>query len=256
MDYNFHTHTVRCGHARDTEEEYIERAIECGVKYMGFSDHIPFLFPDGHESFYRVPTAKGREYVETLRGLREKYKDKIDIKIGFETEYYPEYFSDMVKGAKEYGAEYLILGQHFYYDGMAETHHSTYSTENEADLCDYVRLVLGGMDSGLISYVAHPDVLTFVGDPVAYDREMRKICCRSRETGIPLEINFLGIRDKRFYPHNEFWKIAGEEGSPVTFGFDAHDAIYAYDGDSLPYAEELVKKYSLNYIGRPKLIMI
>ncbi|MBQ7793091.1 MAG: hypothetical protein IJ366_01090 [Clostridia bacterium] len=45
--------------------------------------------------------------------LKEKYKDEIDIKIGFEIEYYPDEFNNMLKNAIDLGAEYLILGQHF-----------------------------------------------------------------------------------------------------------------------------------------------
>ena len=57
MNYNYHTHTTRCGHASGTEREYIERAVANGVRYMGFSDHATFVFPDGFESHYRVPLA-------------------------------------------------------------------------------------------------------------------------------------------------------------------------------------------------------
>ena len=30
MDYNYHTHTSRCGHATGSDEEYVKRAIEQG----------------------------------------------------------------------------------------------------------------------------------------------------------------------------------------------------------------------------------
>ena len=58
MDYNYHTHTARCGHADGTEEAYILRAMENGITHMGFSEHAPFCFPDGYESYYRVPVAQ------------------------------------------------------------------------------------------------------------------------------------------------------------------------------------------------------
>ena len=62
MDYNYHTHTTRCHHAEGTDEEYIEVAIKAGMTHLGFSDHLPFMFPDGYESFYRVDMARGEEY--------------------------------------------------------------------------------------------------------------------------------------------------------------------------------------------------
>ena len=39
----------------------------------------------------------------------------------------------------------------------------------------------------------------------------------------------------------------------MTFGFDAHSVKAAFDGASLVKAEETVKKYNLNYIGRPEI---
>ena len=41
---NYHTHTSRCGHAIGLDEEYVQCAIEAGIKELGFSDHIPFKF--------------------------------------------------------------------------------------------------------------------------------------------------------------------------------------------------------------------
>ena len=108
----------------------------------------------------------------------------------------------------------------------------------------------------VFTYVAHPDIFNFIGDVSLYQEKIRKLCVASRETGVPLELNFLGIRDKRNYPNPDFWKVAGEEKSPVTFGFDSHDVFNAYDGESLKIAKEMVIKYNLNYIGKPKLISI
>jgi Histidinol phosphatase and related hydrolases of the PHP family len=36
---NWHTHTSRCGHAVGTDEEYVQAAIQGGLKTLGFSDH-------------------------------------------------------------------------------------------------------------------------------------------------------------------------------------------------------------------------
>ena len=44
MLYNYHTHTVRCRHASGTDREYVEKAIEGGIKTLGISDHAPYLF--------------------------------------------------------------------------------------------------------------------------------------------------------------------------------------------------------------------
>lgn len=256
MNYNYHTHTYRCSHATGTEEGYIKRAIENGIKYMGFSDHIPLVFPDNTESFYRIPLREVKDYFETIRALSKKYKDKIDIKVGFEMEYYPEYFDEMIKTAKNYGAQYLILGQHFVSPEHPDFEPSSAKTDSAYALKRYVSSVICAMQTKVFTYVAHPDLFNFVGDIGAYKQEMKKLCRASKELCIPLEINFLGIRDSRNYPNEVFWQIAGEEKSPVTFGFDAHDTMAAFDEESIEKAKKLVTKYNLNYIGKPELISI
>lgn len=257
MNYNYHTHTHLCGHASGEAREYIERAITGGITYMGFSDHAPVIYPDGHHTEYRVPVAKANEYFSQLSLLKEQYKDKIDIKIGFEMEYYPEMFDSMLKDVLNFGAEYLILGQHYtkpeIYPG---TEHTMFANASKEELQKYAGLVVEAINSGVFTYVAHPDIFNFKGDADFYKKEMKKICVASKEKNIPLEINFLGIRDNRNYPNELFWEIAGDVGCPVTFGFDAHDVHNAFDENSLIIAEQLVKKYNLNYIGKPNIILI
>ena len=78
----------------------------------------------------------------------------------------------------------------------------------------------------------------------------------SKEKDIPVELNFLGIRDNRHYPNELFWQVAGEVGCPDVFGFDAHNPLSAFDNQSFARANELVNKFNLNYIGKPDIILI
>ena len=109
------------------------------------------------------------------------------------------------------------------------------------------------MSKGVFTYVAHPDIINFTGDAEVFKTEMTRLCEASKKFSVPLEINFLGIRDNRNYPNELFWEIAGKCEAPVTFGFDAHDVASACEKVSLERAKELVKKHNLNYIGKPEL---
>ena len=252
MTYNYHAHTWRCSRASGTEEEYIQKAIASGVTHMGFSDHIPHRFPDGYESYFRILETQVQDYFATISALREKYKGQIDLKIGFEMEYYPLYFREMLRRAVNWGCEYLILGQHFIGNEHPAGAYTGAANSSEKDLQEYTDCVLAAMETGVFTYVAHPDIFCFRGDAAVYRREMRKICAAAREHQIPLEINFLGIREGRHYPYAPFWRLAGEEEAPVTFGFDSRDVSAACDGASLRAAEEMVRKYGLRYVGRPE----
>ena len=256
MDYNYHTHTTRCNHATGTEREYIEHAIRAGIRHLGFSEHIPLLFPDGHESFFRLPLRDTEEYVSTIRHLADEYRDRIAIHVGFEMEYYPAYFDTMLETAKRAGAEYLLLGQHFIENESPLYPSSSTPCDSEWELCRYVDALLAGIGTGVFTYVAHPDVFSFTGDPAVYKREMSRLCEGAARSGTPFEINFLGIRARRRYPYEPFWQIAGEYGVPVTFGMDAHAAPDAGDTASKRRAMELVEAYHLNYIGAPRLVAI
>lgn len=256
MKVNLHSHTFYCGHATGTPEEYILRAIENGIEIMGFSEHAPFLFPDGYQSGYRLQMEKAEEYFKTLNQLRSKYKYEIKIHIGFEMEYYPLYFKDMYKNVKELGAEYLILGQHFtgneHPDGQA-----TSITEKPIwQFNEYVDTVIEGMKTGVFTYLCHPDMINATSDMEQYLAGNKRLCLAAKELDVPLEINFYGIRDNRFYPREDFWKIAGEVGCKVVYGFDSHDTLAAFDGDSIPRADEIVAKYGLQLIEEPKIVTL
>ena len=88
QNFNYHTHTWRCGHAKGTDEQYVQAAIDAGFKVLGFSDHGPYRnrsFLDSRMDFSQVD-----EYYQSCNQLKEKYKNQIDIKIGFELEYFDE----------------------------------------------------------------------------------------------------------------------------------------------------------------------
>ena len=110
-------------------------------------------------------------------------------------EYFADRFDEMLQNAIDYGAEYLILGQHFYKQELPPVKHAGKTNDSVEDLKEYVTSVMEAMRKKVFSYVAHPDVWNFIGDPAVYEEQMRKICITARETDTPLEINCLGIRE-------------------------------------------------------------
>lgn len=254
MISNLHTHTVRCGHAKDEDEQYILRAIEGGFERLGFSDHAPFVFPDGYQSDFRVPIEKAKDYFDSLNGLRKKYKDKIEIFIGFEMEYYPKYFHDMLNNVTALGAEYLILGNHFINNEHPDGIPSVINHTDESQLKEYVDCVVSAMDSGCFTYIAHPDMFGFDVHTKAYEREMGRLCEHAVQTDTPLEFNLLGIRMSRHYPNPDFWKIASEVGGvKAVLGSDAHTAKDVFDSESILKAEKLLSGLDIELIEKPQI---
>ena len=222
MKTNFHTHTYRCHHARGTDREYVQVAVEKGLNALGFSDHSPYCFPDGYYSNFRMKLDEIEGYVSSIDSLRNEFKDKITIYTGYEMEYYPEYFEKTIKLIEGYKYDYIILGQHFINNEMDKMH-STTPTEDDLKLKTYVDTVIEGMKTLKYTFVAHPDVFNYVGDIKTYKKEMSRLCVAAKDLNIPLEYNLLGVRTNRFYPRKDFWEVVSEVGNDVVLGCDAHE---------------------------------
>lgn len=251
---NFHTHTKRCRHATGEDEEYVLSAIENGFDEIGFSDHAPMLFPQGcgYYSSFRMFPQDAKDYAESIKKLKIKYKGKIEIHLGFELEYYPELFEKELEYLKSFDIDYLILGQHYInneYDYQG--HYNANETKNENVLKKYVTQCLEGLETGVFTYLAHPDILNFTGDQTVYRREMLRLCKGAKELGCPLEFNFLGFEDKRNYPRDDFWKIAAETGNDVIMGLDAHSPKFFSMKDLINEMKEHLNSLSIIPIDRP-----
>ena len=219
---NYHTHTTRCKHAMGTEREYIEEAIRNGYKVLGFSDHVPQPFPEGYVSSIRMDMGQMDEYIETLLKLREEYKDRIRLLIGFEVEFFPKYFEKLMNELdKRPDIDYLILGQHSVEDEV-EGVYSGSPTTDVGGLSKYVDLCLTGLKTGRFFYLAHPDLIYFTGENPAYEYEMSKLIEYCVSEKVPLEFNVQGFEYGRNYPDERFFKLASKAGAEVILGIDAH----------------------------------
>jgi len=252
MIMNLHTHTVRCNHASGTEREYIENAIAGGLKTLGFADHAPYPFKGDYYSAFRMRIEQMDDYVDTLLALREEYKGQIDIKIGYEAEYYPAYFEDFLSLITRRPVDYLIMGQHFLGNEI-EWIRSFGATEDEALLCRHVDQQIEGLATGVFTYCAHPDSCDFVGDEAIFEKHYGRLVTFARDAGIPLEINLLGMREGRCYPQERFIGLCGRLGAPMCIGCDAHSPDVAADVATFDRAVALAEKHGVKLELTPTL---
>ncbi len=225
MYANYHSHTFRCHHASGTEREYIEEAIKSGIRILGFSDHSPYIFNRGdYYSNYRMRPEETEDYVRVLSDLRDEYKNDIEIHIGLEIEYYPLYFRQTMDFLSQFPIEYYILGQH---NLASETEMPLswpgHPSPDPAKFDLYINEIEEGLSKYNFLYLAHPDLMNFTGDAETYKEKCTRLCDLAKKADIPVEINLLGIRAKRNYPNEIFWKIAGEKNLRTVIGIDAHD---------------------------------
>ncbi len=241
MTVNLHTHTFRCNHATKQDRDYVERALAAGIKTLGFSDHTPMPFRGEYYSNFRMRPELLPDYVASVLALREEYRGRIDILLGFEVEYYPALFRDLLKMLCEYPTDYLLLGQHF----LGNEQGSPYSgspTEDEAVLARYVDQTMEALDTGMFTYFAHPDLVNYTGPEKIYRRHITRLCRRAKELDVPLEINLLGLWGGRSYPCDRFFRIAAEVGNRVVYGTDAHQPERFDDAETPRMADAMCER--------------
>lgn len=229
MKANYHTHTVRCNHASGSDEEYVISAIKGGYDELGFSDHSCWKYNSDFIPRIRMRYEQFDEYYQSISALKEKYKDQISIKIGLECEYFPQYMDWLKSFIKEKQLDYIIFGNHF--DGSDENGcYYGRGCVDDAVLTRYIDDAIAGLQTGLYSYLAHPDL--FMRGRDAWDdhaiKESYRLCKYCKENNIAIEYNLEGamVNDQNQtldYPYPAFWKIASEVGNTAIIGVDAHD---------------------------------
>lgn len=245
MIANYHTHTWRCNHASGSEWEYVENGLKSGLQILGFSDHSPYIFPEGYYSSFRMKLSQLDDYVDTVLKIRLQYENKIEIPMGLELEYYPGLLPKLLPVLKDRPFDYVILGQHFIWDEY-DGQYNGLSSYSESVLEKYCDQTIEAMQTGLFTYLAHPDLMNFCGDKHIYQRQMRRICREAKSCGIPLEYNLLGLAGRRHYPNAYFWELAAEEGCDVILGRDAHDPAALLDRKTEEKALQQLKEFDLS----------
>ncbi len=237
MKTNYHTHTFRCKHASGNDEQYIKSAITGGFSVLGFSDHTPWPFTGGYSSPIRMKETELNGYVESLRFLRARYRDQIDIKTGLECEYFPDYILWLKELRERFELDYLIFGNHFPYNEKGCLYFANAVTPSDLRL--YLDSSVKGMESGLFECMAHPDL--FMCSYYYFDKHCesvaRELCRAAHHLNILLECNYLLSSFCR-----EFWEIAAEENCRVIVGTDAHNPEILERADKYNQAVNNLKK--------------
>lgn len=259
---NYHTHTYRCGHAIGTDEEYVLAAIEKGFKEIGFSDHI--FLPNMNQEGMRGKYEELDGYLSSLKALREKYKDRIKIYIGFEAEWYKGCYKDYYESLlRDKGVDYLILGQHCTIIDNSLVWFSQFKYVDKALDC-YRDYVIDGIRSGLFTYVCHPDYFFyFYPEWNEHTKDVSlQIIREAKKYHLPLEINmgydgchknvYLESKSSH-YPYPEFFELVRQENADCILGIDAHDPKRILTADYQKFYH-FIENHRLNVLDKATLI--
>ncbi|MDR1747643.1 MAG: histidinol-phosphatase, partial [Spirochaetaceae bacterium] len=105
---SYHNHTLFCD-GSETPEQMVLAAIEKGFTHIGFSAHAMYPFA----SAWHLPPQKFEDYRAEISRLRDAYRDRIGIFLGFEADYIGPFIQPRRELYSRFGIDYLIGSVHY-----------------------------------------------------------------------------------------------------------------------------------------------
>ena len=245
---DFHMHS-NMSDGRHSPEEMVLSAIEKGLRRIGISDHSNACFaPD----FGLNDGEKKTRYLAELIRLREKYRNRIELFIGIEMDYYSlmshegyDYMIGSVHGIRLPDGSYLevddtperlIEAADRFYGGdlmsLCELYYETEGNVIEKTEAD----IIGHFD--LISKFNKDDEMFDHNNP-RYVRAWKKAADKLLLTGKPFEINTGAISrgyQNRPYPDFDMIDYIRKRGGHFILSSDSHHRDWiAYQFDRWEY---------------------
>jgi histidinol-phosphatase (PHP family) len=254
---DLHNHTTRCNHAVGTVDEYIQRAIELGIDIYGFSEHAPMDF-DEH---YRLKFDEMDAYVSDILGAKEKYKNDIDILLGYEVDWLQGHMDERVLHAD---VDYLIGSVHFI-DKWGFDNPEFISGWKEKDIDEIWQAYFDATEamakSGKFDIVGHLDLIkVFKFMPKQDIRLLAKDVLKAiKKSNMIMEINTAGLRKPigEMYPSRALVEEAYALDIPITFSSDAHAVEQIGAGYDLAtaLARDIGYTQAVTFKGRDKQLI-
>ncbi|TXT62612.1 MAG: putative Histidinol-phosphatase [Promethearchaeota archaeon] len=240
---DWHTHNYRCKHATGEIDEYIIHAIRKRLAIIGLSDHFPISYASEDNSLrlqkFAMAFNEVEEYLAEAKRLKAYYKNKIDVKIGFEVGYLEgkeaQYFNRITSlngsidyiigsvhtvklegkywGLKNEDLENIIkkYGAHVVYAKYFETVRKMLLSEKfELDIIGHLDFIKNGKES--------PQLNDFILEKIY------ELIPYIKERDVVVEINTQGMRNgyKKLYPCKKVVRMLYDHDIPVLLSSDAH----------------------------------
>jgi HisJ family histidinol phosphate phosphatase len=223
--YDSHMHTPLCKHAFGEPEEYAEQGLRAGLRGIIFTCHCPM--PNAFWPTVRMDETEFDAYVAMVGRATQKFKGKLDVWLGLESEYYPGY-EKYIEELHQRADFHFILGsvhwQSKEYLGKFE------NGTIEGFRRTYFNHLADSAESGLYDCLGHPDLVkNYHPDSWCFPilkEHVARCLDRIAATGVAMELNTSGL-NKSYHemnPGNEFLGMMAERGIPLVIGSDAHRA--------------------------------
>lgn len=261
---DYHTHHYRCGHARGNMEDYIEQAIALGLREIGLSDHSP-IYHLGNDPHPLPGTAMSRtelpHYVAEALHLKERYADRIAVKVGIESDYILDYDEHYRSLWSQYPLDYVIgsvhwLGRWSIFQPELPPGKTAFEVYHE-----YLHTTRRAALSGAYDIIGHLDCLKTRGHlpDRAIIPDLEETIRTLAEANVAIELNTSGWRKdcNESYPRAEVLERCHHWGVPVTLGSDSHDPhlVGAGFADAIALLQEIGYTHLASFTQRQRSLI-
>lgn len=256
------------GDGKGEPEEFVVEATRIGLSEFGFSEHLPH--PDRQDCLYPIEDRQYQDdrntlwkgYGAKILGLRDAYRDRINILLGCEVDFFGPHLFDWQKQVmastipNKASYDYLIGSVHFLdgigfdlspetfsqllekYDGNIETVYAKYflAVQEMAETMD-VDIVghlgtINRMQKSDEKFAPPADYYNIDGHG-QLPRIMRKTLSVIKEKNLCLDAN-VGCRRnvlcQEMHPSEHILQYAAKLGIPITLGTDSHQPNHVRSG--------------------------
>ncbi|WP_125771187.1 histidinol-phosphatase HisJ [Companilactobacillus furfuricola] len=256
-----HTHTELCPHGSgEPVEKMIQRAIDLGMEKYCITEHAPL--PSDFKNSYQGSVDGLSEaslrmdqlpaYFDLAESMQDKFKDQIEITVGFEVDYL-EGFEDFTRDfLNEYGprTQENILSVHFMkgtndkfwcvdngFDDF-QNGFSAYLNDPQMIFAHYYHTVQRSVEADLGKYapqrIGHMSLVRKYQDHFHISDDLDEknldlvndILQKIKKQDRQLDLNFAGLYKpycNDFYPGKQILRMAEGLSIPLVYGSDAHD---------------------------------
>lgn len=246
-----HMHTAFSADCDIPVRDMIESAIQKGLQSICITDHDDYGYEDEEIGALKDPDG----YVETVLGLQEEYRDKMDVRLGIELGVQPhlgEHFQEMTR---KYPFDFVIASAHII-DGFDPYLGELYDSMTEEEVFKYTFRYIAKCMRQIPDFdvIGHMDYVVRYAPNVTKQYfcnklldEIDEVLTTVIEMGKGIEINTSGVKYLGFcHPHMDILKRYRELGGEIiTIGSDAHNpALVAHEFKT---AEEILRACGFKY---------
>ena len=245
---DYHTHSRRCGHGFGEIEDYVKAAIVKNLNEIGISDHFPIKSVNKDPKLIETLKIASMEveefprYIKEIKGLKEKYKNKIDISISTEIAFYTpggalslqkevlkpfmddiDYILGGIHDVKWHESPQILLDP-----SLASEIFGKYGEDKI--ILEYLNKLIKLVDTTFFDVIAHFDYYRMMyrpNNPIYSQNMWQKLLDlldKIKNKGMAIEINTSATRKSlsNQFPDDEIIKEIIQRKIPLLLGSDAH----------------------------------